>query len=62
MTNMMSGKMEEPLMVERPKDTGDIASWEVEISDFVDLASYNWLDKSVPTILVPGLRARGWNM
>ena len=50
----LSKNMDEPVIIERPSDAGDLASSEVEISHFVDLASYNWLDKSVPTILVPG--------
>lgn len=45
----------EAILISRPEDAATISgSDEAKIFEFEDIASYNWLDKADPTILVPG--------
>ena len=51
-------KDEETVHIHRPVDGDgrkDVAAADLKISRFEDVASYNWLDKPEPTILVPGI-------
>ena len=40
--------------ISQPEDVSAASPDAAKISEFEDLASYNWLDEPTPTILVPG--------
>lgn len=41
--------------ISQPEDVSAASLDDAKISDFQDVASYNWLDEPTPTILVPGI-------
>lgn len=46
----------EEIEIPKPKDDAANIQDAEEITDFKDIASYNWMDKTDPAILVPGRR------
>lgn len=46
--------------IPRPSDNPADVDSDATITSFRDLASYNWLDRPNPSILVPGKRSLPW--
>ena len=50
----MSASPVNAVEISLPEDITPACPDDAKISEFEDVASYNWLDESTPTILVPG--------
>lgn len=50
----MSVSESEIIKISQPADFSEVSIEDAKISNFEDLASYNWMDRNDPTILVPG--------
>ena len=50
----MSGSPDNAVEISLPEDITPASPEDAKISEFEDVASYNWLDEPTPTILVPG--------
>lgn len=50
----MSSPSVNAVSISQPENVSAASPDAAKISEFEDLASYNWLDEPTPTILVPG--------
>jgi len=50
--------MEEPVEIPRPTNSDEGEESEVKIDGFESLASYNWLGRTEPSVLVPGRQSK----